>query len=148
MHVTPTRGQPTTAVPEARVVEGQGIEGDRHFGQTRRRQVSLIEIEALEALQRDYNVTIAPGDARREVVTRGIALNHLVGKEFRIGEVRLLGTGLCEPCTHLAELTSETVRLGLIHRGGLCAQVLSGGTIRAGDPISGEWTQSARTLAQ
>src|ERR1041384_3992993 len=95
IHVTARRGDPTELVMQCGVIAGKGIEGDRHFGQTRSRHVSLIEIEAIEALRRDYNVNIAPGDARREVVTSGVALNHLVGREFQVGEVRLLGTQLC-----------------------------------------------------
>jgi MOSC domain-containing protein YiiM len=124
-------------------IAGRGLEGDRYFGATGywskdpgvSREVTLIEIESIEALQREKNITIAPGDARRNIVTRGVPLNHLVGREFQVGAVRLRGTRLCEPCDHLQGLTTQGVLAGLIHRGGLRADIVSGGTIRAGDPI-------------
>ena len=75
-------------------------------------------------------------ETRRNVVTRGIALNHLVGKRFRVGEVLLQGIRLCEPCDHLESLTRPGVRQALLHRGGLRAQILEGGVIRVGDPIA------------
>lgn len=143
IHITAKARQPTVEVPEARAVPGRGLDGNRYFYRVGSfsdkdgpdRELTLIEIEAIEALKRDYNVEIAPGDARRDVVTRGVALNHLVGREFHIGEVRVRGIRLCEPCSHLAKLTYDSVMLGLVHRGGLRAQILSDGIIRPGDPI-------------
>ena len=79
---------------------------------------------------------IEPIETRRNVVTRGVALNHLVGKRFRVGEVMLQGIRLCEPCEHLESLTRPGVRAALVHRGGLRAQILEGGAIRVGDSIS------------
>jgi MOSC domain-containing protein YiiM len=76
-----------------------------------------------------------PGQARRNIVTRGIALNHLVEQEFRIGDVVLRGTRLCEPCAHMEKLTIKGTLRGLIHRGGLRAEIVKGGTIRVGDVI-------------
>jgi len=78
---------------------------------------------------------LQPGDARRNIVTRGVPLNHLVGKEFTLGGVTLRGVRLCEPCTHLEGLTEKGVLTGLIHRGGLRAQIIKDGTIRVGDAI-------------
>jgi MOSC domain-containing protein YiiM len=95
----------------------------------------LIEIEAIEALRRDYDIDIAPGLSRRNIVTRGVALNHLVEREFTVGEVILRGTRLCEPCSHLERLTRRGVLRGLIHRGGLRAEIVSGGMIQIGDGI-------------
>src|SRR5215831_4396364 len=126
IYLAPLARQPLVAVEQARAVPGRGLEGDRYFERTGTysnkpgpdREVTLIEMEAIEALQRDYSIQIAPGDARREIVTRGVALNHLVGREFRVGEVLLRGIRLCEPCSHLAQLTYETVSRGLVHRGG------------------------------
>jgi MOSC domain-containing protein YiiM len=69
-------------------------------------------------------------------VTRGVALNHLMGREFVIGDVRIRGIRLCEPCDHLQRLTGKSVIKGLLHRGGLRAQILTPGTIRVGDPIT------------
>lgn len=134
-------------VPEVRAVAGRGLEGDRYFLETGTyshkpgpdREVTLIEIEAIEALGRDYGVTIEPGEARRNIVTRGVALNHLVGKEFRVGEAVLKGIRLCEPCQHLVRLTGqEKVLAGLVHRGGLRAQIVQSGLIRQGDHIEVE----------
>jgi MOSC domain-containing protein YiiM len=138
LHIARKHSQPMMAVEQVLAVSGKGLEGDRHFGKTENRQVTLIEIEGIEALTRDYQTSLLPGDARRAIVTRGVALNHLVGREFQVGEVRMRGTKLCEPCDHLAQLTSETIKKGLIHRGGLCAQILTDGVIRPGDCVSAD----------
>ena len=131
---------------EVLAVKGRGLEGDRycnHVGSYSHnpgpdREVTLIEAEALEAMGRDYGTTLDPKDSRRNITTRGVALNHLVqGREFTIGEVRMRGLRLCEPCANLVKLTGKNVLQGLIHRGGVRAQVLNGGTIRVGDTV--EW---------
>lgn len=131
------------AVTEARAMPGKGLEGDRYFQQTGTysvkpgpdREVTLIEAEAVEALRRDYGVTLEPGESRRNITTRGVPLNFLVGKEFTVGPVSLRGIRLCEPCGHLEDLTREGTRAGLVHRGGLRAQILTAGVIRAGDLV-------------
>jgi MOSC domain-containing protein YiiM len=92
-------------------------------------------VEAIEALKREYGVELAPGEARRNLVTRDVPLNHLVEKEFQIGEVRVRGIRLCEPCSHLQTLVGRPVIKGLRHRGGLRAQIVSGGMIRVGDMV-------------
>jgi MOSC domain-containing protein YiiM len=138
--LAPEEGAPTVNVPEVRAVVGRGLEGDR---KSKRRNpaespggdVTLIEVEALEALARDYRLALEPKDSRRNVAVRDIALNHLVGREFDVGEVRLRGIKLCEPCDYLEKITGKSVRAGLVHRGGLRAQVVAGGTIRVGDPV-------------
>ena len=143
IHIAPGRGEPTTPVAKVRAVPGSGLEGDRHFGRAesdpgaprRDREITFVEVEAIEALARDYDIPLKPGDARRNIVTRGAALNHLVGREFTVGKVVLRGLGLCEPCSHLASLTHEKVLRGLVHRGGLRAQILTEGVIRVGDEI-------------
>jgi len=89
----------------------------------------------IESLKRDYGIEIDPGASRRNIITRGVPLNHLVGRELRVGEVMLRGIRLCEPCSHLERLTRNGVLRGLVHRGGLRAQILTEGTIRVGDPI-------------
>ena len=93
-------------------------------------------MEALDALQREYGIELAPGEARRNLVTRGVPLNHLVGREFTIGDVKIRGIRLCEPCSHLQALTKRPVIKGLRHRGGLRAQILSEGVIKVGDRVS------------
>jgi MOSC domain-containing protein YiiM len=125
-------------------VPGNGLRGDRYFesqgtffaGKQRLpdKEVTLIEQEALDALSREYGIELSPAEGRRNLVTSGVALNHLVGREFTVGCVRLRGIRLCEPCDHLERLTGKNLK-GLTHRGGLRAQVISAGTIKVGDPI-------------
>lgn len=133
---------PMQSVNEARAVPGRGLEGDRYFNGTGTfskpspdRELTLIEAEAVEAMKRELDVDYGLGDSRRNVVTRGVPLNHLVGKEFWIGEVKARGLRLCEPCKHLQKLSHEKVLPGLVHRGGLRAQILSEGTIRVGEAV-------------
>jgi MOSC domain-containing protein YiiM len=143
IHITAVAGEPTVSVEEARAVADKGLEGDRYFSGAGSwsstpgsgRQVTLIELETIEALDRDYEMKIEPGQARRNIVTSGVALNHLVGREFSAGEVRLRGMRLNEPCDRLARLTDEKVKQGLVHRGGLRADIVSGGVIRVGDAV-------------
>ena len=89
----------------------------------------------MEAAERDYGLELSAEESRRNVLTCGVALNHLVGREFQIGEVRLRGLKLCEPCTHLQQLTSKAVLKALRHRGGLRAEILGGGVIKVGEKI-------------
>ncbi len=124
-------------------IPGVGLEGDRYalkIGTFSKpvpdRELTLIEAEAIEAIQREYEIEIAPANARRNLVTRGVPLNHLVGKEFRIGDVKIRGIRLCEPCAHLEKMTGQPVIKSLRHRGGLRAQILSEGAIRVGDVVS------------
>ncbi len=148
INIVPTKGQPMDSVAEIRAVPGRGLEGDRYYLQSGKfsdgarpaetdpdRQVTLIEVEAIEALQREYGIVLQPGDTRRNLVTRRIALNHLVDKTFRVGEVTLRGVRLCEPCQYLASMTQPNVLPGLTHRGGLRAEILTEGTIHVGDAI-------------
>lgn len=135
IYTAPAEGAPTRPRTEVRAVPGMGLDGDRHAESGDAAQVSLIESEAIAAAQRDYGLTLEEGQARRNLVTVGVPLNHLVGREFTVGEVRLRGVSLCEPCGHLQELTGQKVVRALRHRGGLYAEILSGGTIRPGDPV-------------
>jgi MOSC domain-containing protein YiiM len=143
IHIAPVASEPTISVEEAHAVPGKGLEGDRYFKGDGKfsdrpdpgREVTLIEIEAIEALEREYKYKLSPGDARRNIVTRDVPLNHLVDREFTIGEVILRGIRLNGPCNHLASLTDDKVKQGLVHRGGLRAQILSEGVIRPGDTI-------------
>jgi MOSC domain-containing protein YiiM len=144
INIASSGSAPMQSVRQVRALPGIGLEGDRYA--TRQgtysdkddgsRQVTLIEIEAIEALQREAGIHLSPGEARRNLVTRGAPLNHLVGKTFWVGEVALRGIRLCEPCQHLSSLTQAGVLPGLIHRGGLRAEILNEGIIREGDPIT------------
>lgn len=120
-----------------------GIDGDRYQAQTgtfstnpRRagQDITLIESEALAELK-DRGVAIAPEQARRNVVTKGVDLDALIGKRFRVGEVICFGQRRCEPCAHLERLTEPGTLRGLVHRGGIRADVLEAGTITLGDTI-------------
>lgn len=143
IHIAGEAQREMRSVPEVRAVAGRGLEGDRYFRRKGTfsgnpgagREITLIEIEAIEALESEYDLKLDPGDARRNVVTRGVRLNDLVGREFNVGEVTLRGVRLCEPCAHLARLTDRRALPGLVHRGGLRADIVRGGVIRAGDPI-------------
>lgn len=143
IHLAGAAGGAMRAVESVRAVAGRGLEGDRYFLGTGTysnrsepaREITLIELEAVEALSREKGLVLAAGDSRRNVVTRNVALNHLVGRRFRVGSVVLEGIRLCEPCSHLEGLTTKGVMAGLIHRGGLRARILEDGVLRVGDPV-------------
>lgn len=144
VYITPEAGGRLGSVPEVEAVPGKGLIGDRYYSETGTfsnpekddREVTLIETEALEAVRRDYRLEFEPGDTRRNIHTRGVPLNHLVGEEFRVGEVRLKGLKLCEPCGYLARKVSEPFSKALVHRGGLRARIIDGGTIHVGDAVT------------
>jgi MOSC domain-containing protein YiiM len=143
IHVASTGSAPMKSVSEVWALAGQGLEGDRYalkLGTYSNqpgsgRDLTLIEMEALEALKRDYQITLEAGLTRRNIVTCGVYLNHLVGQEFKIGEVVLRGARLCEPCAHMEKLTVKGAMRGLVHRGGLRSEIVKGGMIRVGDKI-------------
>jgi MOSC domain-containing protein YiiM len=144
IHLAAAGAAPVREVVEVRAVAGKGLEGDRYFTRSGTyskpqrdpgTEATLIESEALEALTRDYGIELAPGASRRNIMTRGVALNDLVGREFTIGAVAFRGVRLCEPCAHLQKLTQPGVMRGLVHRGGLNAEILTDGAIRVGDAI-------------
>jgi len=120
------------AVSSVRAIAGKGLEGDRYFfahGAGSGEALTLIEAEVLE------DVGLTGPQARRQVVVRGVRVNDLVGRRFRVGEVECLGVELCEPCRHLQSLTRPGIIKELIHRGGLRADILSGGTLSVGDRL-------------
>jgi MOSC domain-containing protein YiiM len=119
-------------VSSVRAVAGHGLEGDRYFFADKAgsgEALTLIEAEAIE------DVGLTGARSRRQVVVRGGGLNDLVGKRFRVGDVECEGVELCEPCLHLQKLTRPGIIKDLIHRGGLRADILSGGTISIGDKV-------------
>ena len=144
IHITRAAGQPMETVSAARAVAGRGLEGDRSFLGTGYysdkpsaggREVTLIETETLEALPAEGAVKVSAPESRRNIATAGVPLNHLVGHEFWVGDVRLRGTRLCEPCRYLDSLTHPGAMAALVHRAGLRAQILNDGVIRPGDSI-------------
>jgi MOSC domain-containing protein YiiM len=141
--IVPEAGGPPQPVDEVNAVAGRGLEGDRYFAGNgtfsangkNGRDLTLIEAEALEGLAHEHGIELGPGESRRNVVTRGIGLNDLVGRRFRVGEVECEGRRLCDPCSHLEGLTEPGVLKGLVNRGGLRADILRGGRIAVGDEV-------------
>jgi MOSC domain-containing protein YiiM len=121
------------AVPEVEVGP-RGIVGDRYADKG---DITLIEAEALEAFTGETGIPLSHEESRRQVLTRGIRLNELVGKRFRVGEVEVVGVELCEPCNHLQSMTRPGVLRGMVHRAGLNADVVTPGRIAVGDEVSG-----------
>jgi len=148
IHVAEAASFEMTELSEARCVPGRGIEGDRYFLGTGTyspkpdvREVTLIEQEALDALSRNDPplqggpIHLAPEQHRRNLTVRGVPLNHLVGRRFRVGEVILRGGRLNFPCKYLEELLGMPVYLPLYNRSGLNCSIEQGGTIRPGDVL-------------
>ncbi|MBI3637826.1 MAG: MOSC domain-containing protein [Candidatus Rokubacteria bacterium] len=152
IHVAPEAAAPMIVVPEARAVPGRGLEGDRYFfGKgyyspkpgVGGRQVTLIEMETIEALLDGVlnaegeigGIKLTAAESRRNIATRGVPLNHLIGRKFRVGDVLMEGTRLCEPCKYLESLTAPGVMGSLVHRGGLRALIMNEGLIRVGDVV-------------
>ena len=152
IHVASEASAPMQSITEVRAFPGRGLEGDRYFTGTGfyskkpsygGREVTLIEVEAVEALfgsvidasgQR-LGIRLPASETRRNIVTRGVPLNHLIDREFNVGAVLMRGRRLCEPCKHLEDLTQRGVMSGLIHRGGLRALILNEGVIYVGDVV-------------
>ncbi len=130
------------ALDSAELIAGLGIEGDRYATGLGKysdfpdiREVTLIEMETLEALARDHQTDLDVGKHRRNLTTRAAPLNHLVGKRFRVGAALLEGGRLNYPCRYLDLVTGQTVCDLLEHRSGLNCRIIEGGTITPGDPI-------------
>jgi MOSC domain-containing protein YiiM len=132
IHIAAVESELPTPV-EAVDVTADGMVGDRY---AHSRDLTLIEVEALEGLLADTGIELSPAEVRRQVLTRGIRLNGLVGERFTVGEVECVGQELCEPCNHLQGLTYPGVLHGLVHRGGLRADIVRGGRIAVGDAVT------------
>jgi MOSC domain-containing protein YiiM len=138
IHLAEVEAGPVHAVDRVEAVAGAGLRGDRHFapGALPEHQLTLIESEELERLAAEDGIALAPGESRRQLTTRGVRLNPLVGRRFRVGTVECRGIELCEPCSHLQSLTGHPgLMRALVHRAGLNAEILTGGEISVGDPI-------------
>ncbi len=142
IHIARAESAPVHSVTQVEAVKGVGLVGDRHANLSGEwddsmigTEVTLVEAESLEMLARDHGIELQPGETRRNLTTRGIGLNDLVGKTFRVGEVRMTGVELCEPCQHMTDLVGKPVLRPLAHRAGLRAQLLNGGLIRVGDVV-------------
>ena len=142
IHTSPAAGLNMESHKSASLIFGSGIEGDRYQKGTGKyseiediREVTLIEIETLEALKRDHNIILEPAEHRRNLTTQDVPLNHLVGERFRVGAVLLFGGRLNTPCRYLNLVTKKDVCDLLEHRSGLNCSILGGGTISVGDKI-------------
>jgi MOSC domain-containing protein YiiM len=144
IYTAPEEGAPMESHDGVEAIAGVGLDGDRYAkgdGKYARsdddgkRAVTLIEREAVAAAGREYEIELGEHEARRNIVTEGVPLNHLVGHTFRVGDVVLRGFKLAEPCTYLEGLTRPGVRRALVHRAGLRAEIIEGGTISVGDPV-------------
>ena len=135
---------PLAAHTEIDAIEGSGLAGDRYADGTGiysarggdGRQVTLVEREVIAAVNDECGVELAEHETRRNLVTEGVPLHHLVGATFRIGDVVLRGVRSAPPCAHLERLTRPGVRKALENRGGLRADIVQGGTLRIGDEIA------------
>jgi MOSC domain-containing protein YiiM len=142
IHVAPAQGAPVEARRSVVAEAGRGLRGDRYFHEEGTfagrdgSDLTLIEREALAAVERDHDIDLEPGAHRRNVTTAGIALNHLVDERFQVGGAVCVGEELCEPCSYLERhLEREGVREALVHRGGLRARVVETGPIAVGDAV-------------
>jgi MOSC domain-containing protein YiiM len=146
LHIAFSAGEPMCRVDQISAAPGVGLTGDRYAVGTGHwsddagtgRDLTLVEAEVLDDLERDHGLRLDPGETRRNVTTRGVRLNELVGERFWVGDVLCEGTRLCEPCTYLQELTGKAILEPLVHRGGLRANVVSGGVLRVGDMVKPE----------
>jgi MOSC domain-containing protein YiiM len=143
IHIAPARAAPMEPIAEVNAIAGVGLAGDRYAAGLGRwsddpkvdRDITLVEAEELERLAAEDGIRLRPGETRRNVTTRGIRLNELVGRRFRIGAVVCEGTRLCEPCQYLTDLVGRPILRPLVHRAGLRARILAGGPIRLGDEV-------------
>jgi MOSC domain-containing protein YiiM len=145
LYTTAQAGMPLGAVPEVRLEPGRGLIGDRYcrgigtFSETLKDgsdwEVTLIESEEIERFNASEGRSLAPGAFRRNLVTRGVRLNDLVGHRFTLGDAELEGLRLCEPCAYLGGLLGPSVVKAMAHRAGLRARILTGATVRVGDSI-------------
>lgn len=144
--VTPAAGAPMQSLSQVEAVAGQGLAGDRYATKTGfysatpseggGREITLIEAESLAAVERETGIRLELHETRRNVTTRGIRLDHLIGARFRIGDVLCQGVKRCVPCVRLEQLTGKPVLKPLVERGGVRANIIEGGVIRVGDAVT------------
>tara|TARA_B100001059_G_scaffold88551_1_gene87058 strand:- start:312 stop:758 length:447 start_codon:yes stop_codon:yes gene_type:complete len=136
--ITSINNKKINNVESIEVIENKGVVGDRHFKEYNDPycQLSLIESESIDYYNSKYGLNISYLDFRRNIVTKGIQLNNLVGKKFLIGNAKVEGIDLCRPCRHLTEvLNQDNIIKEFLRKGGLRCQVLSSSKINIGDRI-------------
>lgn len=146
IHIASGAGEPMQAMDHATAITGAGLQGDRYQGgngfysavptDPGARELTLIAAESLAAVLAETGIELPPHEHRRNITTRGVDLPSLLGQQFRIGDVLCEGVRDCPPCNHLEDLTGKAVLSPLVHRGGLRARIVNGGTIRVGDTIT------------
>jgi len=143
IHVCARPGEPLQSLSQVRVIPGRGLAGDRYAqgigtfsDRPGKRDVTLIESEVLENYQHETGKKLSAAESRRNLLTEGVRLNELIDQEFQVGPVRMRGLRLSDPCTHLMRLTHPETLRGLVHRGGLIAEILNDGELTVGDRIS------------
>jgi MOSC domain-containing protein YiiM len=140
--ITDTKRLLPEPVERVDAVAGTGLRGNRYFyadgDAPAGRAITLIAAEALEEFESETGIPLSAAESRRNVLVRGIDVNALVGKRFRIGDVECQGVQLCEPCTTLQSLTRPGVLQGMVHRAGLNADLLATGEIAVGDTVTAE----------
>jgi MOSC domain-containing protein YiiM len=144
IHTAPAPGVPMVPRDRVLAIAGVGLEGDRYATRAGTwsanlgvdRDITLVEAEVIEDLAATDGIVLAPGQTRRNVSTRGIRLNDLVGRRFRVGGAVCEGTRLCEPCQYLTDLVGEPILRPLAHRAGLRARIVEGGEIAVGAEIA------------
>ena len=138
--ITGAHGELPESVERVQAHAGRGLVGNRYYWEDGNAPsggaVTLIAAEAVEAVAAEGDVEVGPAATRRNVLTRGVDVNALVGKRFRIGDVECVGVELCEPCTSLEAMTQPGVIKAFVHRCGLNADILSDGEIGVGDAIA------------
>lgn len=143
LHLTQRASQPMQSVEQLKLIAGVGIEGDRYSNEQGYysdrpepgRQITLFEIETLEALKRDHDVVLEANEHRRNITVTNTPLNHLVGLRFKVGDCLLEATRLSTPCKHIEDVTGKTISRWLINRSGLNCIIVEGGDIRVGDEV-------------
>ena len=144
IHIAPAAEAPMVSLDRVRAIAGVGLEGDRYatgigtYSPDPRvdRHITLIEAEVIEDLAATDGIHLAPGETRRNVTTRGIRLNDLVGRRFRVGDALCEGTRLCEPCQTLTDSLGKPILRPLVHRAGLRALIIEGGEIQVGAEVA------------
>lgn len=153
IHTADSAGAPMVARERVRAIAGVGLEGDRYARAAGHwsdhpagdREITLVEAEVIDDLAATDGIVLAPGETRRNVTTRGIRLNELLGRRFRVGAVECEGVRLCEPCQYLTDSVGKPILRPLVHRAGLRARILNDGEIALGDPVAAVDTEQWRS---
>lgn len=136
IHRVATKNGPAEKLDAAPFLANFGLEGDWRSRKNRGRQITLVEAEALEEVARVLKLPAIPaGASRRQVLVRGIDLNATVGKTLRVGPLLIKVEELCDPCRNMETMVGSGAHRAMENRGGVCARVLEGGTLRPGDGI-------------